>query len=113
MVAWSLVMLVLCSEVGGRLTCGCLAESPVFTYLKQQQPGFGLPMIKWNFSKFLVDREGRVVKRCVCSHSQTMLLLLLLILFTDMLWSHSSLDKRRFGSVTTPLSISKDVEALL
>ena len=61
--------------------------SPLFTYLKEQQPfrGFDLnhkigallddmlskadpnykdnPDIKWNFTKFLVDREGRVVAR--------------------------------------------------
>ena len=35
-------------------------ESPLFTYLKSQQPGGD---IKWNFTKFLVTRDGRVVKR--------------------------------------------------
>ena len=77
-------------DLKGRLTCACLAESPVFTYLKQQQPGFGLPMIKWNFSKFLVDREGRVVKRCVpipehMTLRLQLLLLLLLLLMTNIL----------------------------
>ena len=59
-------------------------ESPVFTYLKEQKgfEGFGMagvilgPVvakndpdyknnsnIKWNFTKFLVDRQGNVVKR--------------------------------------------------
>ena len=62
-------------------------ESPLFTYLKAQQgfSGFDLtdqtgkmmdnmlrkkdadydkkPDIKWNFTKFLVARDGRVVKR--------------------------------------------------
>ena len=42
---------------------GARAE-PLFTYLKQQQAGFlGLGRIHWNFTKFLVDREGRVVGR--------------------------------------------------
>jgi len=37
---------------------------PLYTYLKSEQPGFlGTEMIKWNFTKFLIDREGNVVKR--------------------------------------------------
>jgi glutathione peroxidase len=32
--------------------------------LKKEAPGiFGSEAIKWNFTKFLVDREGNVVKR--------------------------------------------------
>ncbi|WP_297573242.1 glutathione peroxidase [uncultured Deefgea sp.] len=42
---------------------GARAE-PLFAYLKQQQAGFlHLGRIHWNFTKFLVDREGRVVGR--------------------------------------------------
>lgn len=37
---------------------------PLFSYLKQQQPGLlGTEAIKWNFTKFLVDRKGNVVAR--------------------------------------------------
>ena len=37
---------------------------PLFTYLKAQQAGFlGTSGIKWNFTKFLVDRDGKVVSR--------------------------------------------------
>jgi glutathione peroxidase len=37
---------------------------PLFQYLKQQQPGIlGTEAIKWNFTKFLLDRQGRVRKR--------------------------------------------------
>lgn len=37
---------------------------PIFTYLKKEAPGFlGLQSIKWNFTKFLVDKNGKVVKR--------------------------------------------------
>lgn len=37
---------------------------PLFDYLKSEARGiFGTAMIKWNFTKFLVDRNGRVVKR--------------------------------------------------
>ena len=38
-------------------------EEPLYTYLKSQQKGVLGSNIKWNFTKFLVDREGNVVKR--------------------------------------------------
>ena len=38
-------------------------ESPIYTFLKEAQPGIGGKRIKWNFTKFLVDREGNVVSR--------------------------------------------------
>lgn len=38
--------------------------SELFQYLKSQQPGkLGFKGVLWNFEKFLVDRNGRVVKR--------------------------------------------------
>ena len=37
---------------------------PLYKYLKKAQPGlFGSEAIKWNFTKFLVNREGEVLKR--------------------------------------------------
>ncbi|HXB07912.1 MAG TPA: glutathione peroxidase [Puia sp.] len=45
------------SEVNGPGT------NPVFRYLKKRLGGFFGSRIKWNFTKFLVDREGRPVKR--------------------------------------------------
>jgi glutathione peroxidase len=37
---------------------------PLYRYLKTSVPGFmGTKAIKWNFTKFLVDREGYVRKR--------------------------------------------------
>ena len=37
---------------------------PLYKYLKSEQTGFfGTESIKWNFTKFLVDREGKVVDR--------------------------------------------------
>ena len=37
---------------------------PLYAYLKSQAKGvLGTEAIKWNFTKFLIDREGRVVKR--------------------------------------------------
>jgi glutathione peroxidase len=39
-------------------------EAPLYTYLKSQKGGGLLGKnIKWNFTKFLVDREGKVVDR--------------------------------------------------
>jgi glutathione peroxidase len=37
---------------------------PLYVYLKKQAPGFlGTEAIKWNFTKFLIDKKGNVVKR--------------------------------------------------
>ena len=37
---------------------------PLFKALKQEAPGFlGTQTIKWNFTKFLIDRSRRVVRR--------------------------------------------------
>ncbi len=38
-------------------------EHPLYTYLKSQQGGALGKKIKWNFTKFLVDRDGNVVDR--------------------------------------------------
>jgi glutathione peroxidase len=40
------------------------ATHPLYQFLKEQAPGLmGSRAIKWNFTKFLVDRQGRVIKR--------------------------------------------------
>jgi glutathione peroxidase len=43
------------------------AAHPLYQYLKQQQPGRFFRLldgrIGWNFTKFLVDRQGQVVAR--------------------------------------------------
>lgn len=45
-------------EVNGR------DAHPLYRFLKHSQPGLlGIEAIKWNFTKFLVDRSGRVVER--------------------------------------------------
>lgn len=36
---------------------------PVFKYLKDELPGLGSKNIKWNFTKFLIDKNGNPVKR--------------------------------------------------
>lgn len=38
--------------------------SPLFEWLKREAPGImGTRAIKWNFTKFLIDRSGKVVRR--------------------------------------------------
>lgn len=36
---------------------------PIFKYLKDEAPGKLGKRIKWNFTKFLLDKDGKVVKR--------------------------------------------------
>jgi glutathione peroxidase len=36
---------------------------PLFNHLKNAKSGLLGPSIKWNFTKFLIDRDGRVVQR--------------------------------------------------
>ncbi|MBO9726000.1 MAG: glutathione peroxidase [Novosphingobium sp.] len=38
--------------------------APLWTWLKREAPGLlGSKSIKWNFTKFLIDRDGKVVRR--------------------------------------------------
>jgi glutathione peroxidase len=38
--------------------------APLFDWLKSEAPGvMGTRRIKWNFTKFLIDRDGKVVRR--------------------------------------------------
>ena len=40
------------------------AAHPLYRYLKSARPGLlGTRAIKWNFTKFLIDREGQIVGR--------------------------------------------------
>ena len=39
-------------------------ESPLYTYLKSQKDGLdGSAKIRWNFTKFLINKKGNVVER--------------------------------------------------
>jgi glutathione peroxidase len=39
-------------------------EAPLYAHLKKEKPGLmGTKGIKWNFTKFLVNKDGKVVKR--------------------------------------------------
>ena len=50
--------------VFGKIDVNGAAADPLYTELKKQAPGFlGTAGIKWNFTKFLIGRDGRVVER--------------------------------------------------
>jgi len=39
-------------------------EDPFYTFLKEERPGIGgTKPIKWNFTKFLINKDGKVVNR--------------------------------------------------
>lgn len=38
-------------------------QEPLFTFLKAQKSGILSKNIKWNFTKFLVDKNGKVIER--------------------------------------------------
>jgi len=40
------------------------SAAPLYEWMKSEAPGLmGSKSIKWNFTKFLIDRDGKVVKR--------------------------------------------------
>jgi glutathione peroxidase len=48
----------------GKIEVNGPGATTLYRHLKQQAPGLlGSEAIKWNFTKFLVDREGQVVRR--------------------------------------------------
>jgi glutathione peroxidase len=50
--------------VFGKIDVNGDATAPLYRHLKREAPGLlGSQAIKWNFTKFLVDREGAVVAR--------------------------------------------------
>jgi len=48
----------------GKIDVNGPATHPLYAWLKSAEPGIlGTESIKWNFTKFLVARDGRVIKR--------------------------------------------------
>jgi glutathione peroxidase len=47
----------------GKIDVNGSAAHPLYQYLKKEKSGLLGASIKWNFTKFLVDRSGRVVAR--------------------------------------------------
>lgn len=50
--------------VFGKIDVNGPDAAPLYRWLKKQAPGLlGTEGIKWNFTKFLIDRDGKVVER--------------------------------------------------
>ena len=50
--------------VFGKIEVNGSGADPIFQYLKKEAPGaLGTERIKWNFTKFLIDADGNVVRR--------------------------------------------------
>lgn len=48
----------------GKIKVNGSEAHPLWKFLKSEKPGFlGTEAIKWNFTKFLVSRDGQVIKR--------------------------------------------------
>jgi glutathione peroxidase len=48
----------------GKIEVNGSGTDPLFQHLKKEAPGaLGTQRIKWNFTKFLIDSNGKVVKR--------------------------------------------------
>lgn len=50
-------------QMFGKVDVNGADAHPVFQFLKKKLPGLLGGKIKWNFTKFLIDREGNPVKR--------------------------------------------------
>ena len=48
----------------GKIDVNGATTAPIYKMLKSEAPGvLGTEAIKWNFTKFLVDKSGKVIKR--------------------------------------------------
>jgi glutathione peroxidase len=48
----------------GKVEVNGEGATPLYRWLKDEAPGLlGTKAIKWNFTKFLIDRQGKVVRR--------------------------------------------------
>jgi len=54
---------VVCFPIFEKVEVNGTATHPVFRYLKNQLPGVLGGRIKWNFTKFLIGRDGKPLKR--------------------------------------------------
>lgn len=50
-------------ELFSKIDVNGSAADPLFTFLKEKQAGFLINAIKWNFSKFIIDKTGVPVCR--------------------------------------------------
>jgi glutathione peroxidase len=49
--------------VMGKIDVKGNTQHPLFAYLTSQASGLISDAVKWNFTKFLIDRQGQVIKR--------------------------------------------------
>ena len=49
--------------VMGKIDVNGAAQHPLYSYLTKQAKGLITDSIKWNFTKFLINREGQVTER--------------------------------------------------
>jgi len=48
----------------GKVEVNGESATPLYRWMKDDAPGLlGTKAIKWNFTKFLIDRQGKVVRR--------------------------------------------------
>ncbi len=47
----------------GKVEVNGTSTHPIFRYLKDELPGVLGGRIKWNFTKFLIGRDGKPIKR--------------------------------------------------
>uniref|UniRef100_A0A0M3IWJ9 Glutathione peroxidase n=1 Tax=Ascaris lumbricoides TaxID=6252 RepID=A0A0M3IWJ9_ASCLU len=50
-------------DLYGKIDVNGSHADPLFAFLKKEQGGIFFDAIKWNFTKFLIDTNGRPVKR--------------------------------------------------
>ena len=51
-------------EIFNKIKVNGSKADPLYSFLKKEKPGVaGTSQIKWNFTKFLIDKNGKVVKR--------------------------------------------------
>ncbi|KAK9824878.1 hypothetical protein WJX74_002509 [Apatococcus lobatus] len=50
-------------QIANKIDVNGTSEEPLYNFLKSEQGGFLTKDIKWNFTKFLCNKEGKVIKR--------------------------------------------------
>lgn len=114
------------------------AADPLYDFLKSQQGGLLTSDVKWNFTKFLIGKDGEVRKRWACStclfaqnvnasfegSSAASVIPVLAacvapritkdaVTYLMYVSAHACTVLYRYGSVTTPSSIESDIKNAL
>lgn len=54
-------------DVFARVNVNGSDAAPLYKYLKYKQPGSLISAVKWNFTKFLIDKDGQPIERLLVS----------------------------------------------